>query len=93
MSARLQYGHGVRLAGTVSGAGAGAAGQRQRQHHDPARQGKVVGGGSAINGMIFQLVQRGAPADYDVWAALRNQGGAPAGMLLYFLKTETSTLR
>ncbi|KAF8243138.1 alcohol oxidase [Wilcoxina mikolae CBS 423.85] len=45
--------------------------------------GKVVGGGSAINGMLFD---RGAPADYDAWQELGNRGWGWDGMLPYFKK-------
>ncbi len=49
-------------------------------------QGKVVGGGSAINGA---LALRGLPADYDAWAAAGCHGWDWAGMLPYFRRLET----
>jgi choline dehydrogenase len=48
-------------------------------------QGKVVGGGSAING---QAMQRGFPEDFDAWAALGNDEWSYAKVLPYFRKSE-----
>jgi predicted dehydrogenase (TIGR03970 family) len=48
-------------------------------------QGKVVGGGSSING---QAMQRGFPEDFDAWAALGNGEWAYARVLPYFRKSE-----
>src|SRR5882724_4805051 len=48
-------------------------------------QGKVVGGGSAING---QAMQRGFPEDFDAWAALGNDAWSYAKVLPYFRKLE-----
>jgi choline dehydrogenase len=48
-------------------------------------QGKVVGGGSAING---QAMQRGFPEDFDAWAALGNTEWSYAKVLPYFRKSE-----
>lgn len=45
--------------------------------------GKVVGGSSAINGMLFD---RGSPADYNAWEKLGNPGWGWPGMLPYFKK-------
>jgi choline dehydrogenase-like flavoprotein len=45
--------------------------------------GKVVGGSSALNGMLFH---RGSPADYDLWEALGNEGWGWEGLLPYFIK-------
>ncbi|RPB16228.1 GMC oxidoreductase [Morchella conica CCBAS932] len=50
--------------------------------------GKVVGGSSALNGMLFH---RGSPADYDLWEALGNEGWGWEGLLPYFIKSETFT--
>jgi 5-(hydroxymethyl)furfural/furfural oxidase len=49
-------------------------------------QGRVMGGGSSIN---FQAANRGAPEDYDEWAALGAQGWDWAGVLPYFRKLES----
>ncbi len=48
-------------------------------------RGKVVGGSSAINGMIYM---RGQAADYDGWRQLGLRGWAWDDVLPYFLKHE-----
>ncbi len=48
-------------------------------------QGKVIGGGSSING---QAMQRGFPEDFDAWAALGNEEWSYAKVLPYFIKSE-----
>jgi choline dehydrogenase len=48
-------------------------------------QGKVIGGGSSING---QAMQRGFPEDFDAWAALGNDAWSYANVLPYFRKSE-----
>jgi choline dehydrogenase len=48
-------------------------------------QGRVVGGGSSING---QAMQRGFPEDFDAWAALGNEEWSYAKVLPYFRKSE-----
>src|SRR5215475_3549135 len=48
-------------------------------------QGKVIGGGSSING---QAMQRGFPDDFDAWAALGNDEWSYAKVLPYFRKSE-----
>ncbi len=48
-------------------------------------QGKVIGGGSSING---QAMQRGFPEDFDAWAALGNEAWAYAKVLPYFRTSE-----
>jgi choline dehydrogenase len=48
-------------------------------------QGKVIGGGSSING---QAMQRGFPADFDAWAALGNDEWSYAKVLPYFRRSE-----
>jgi choline dehydrogenase len=51
--------------------------------------GKIIGGGSAINGMMFV---RGHASDYDHWSALGNTGWAYADLLHYFKKSESSEI-
>jgi choline dehydrogenase len=48
-------------------------------------QGKVTGGGSAING---QAMQRGFPEDFDSWAALGNDEWSYDKVLPFFRKSE-----
>jgi choline dehydrogenase len=48
-------------------------------------RGKVLGGGSSINGMVYC---RGTPDDYDHWAALGNRGWSFAEVLPYFRRAE-----
>lgn len=48
-------------------------------------QGKVIGGGSSING---QAMQRGFPEDFDSWAALGNDAWSYDKILPYFRKSE-----
>jgi choline dehydrogenase-like flavoprotein len=48
-------------------------------------QGKVVGGSTSLNGMIYM---RGARADYDGWAATGAEGWAYDDILPYFKKAE-----
>ena len=48
---------------------------------------KVLGGGSAINGMMFI---RGNPWDYDQWAASGAKGWDYASVLPYFRRMETN---
>jgi 5-(hydroxymethyl)furfural/furfural oxidase len=51
----------------------------------PYMQGRVLGGGSSING---QLANRGAPGDYDEWQELGAEGWGWDGVLPYFRKLE-----
>lgn len=60
------------------------------QKHAAGRQlewprGKVAGGSSSINGMIYA---RGVPADYDTWAYLGCSGWDWASVLPYFKRSE-----
>ncbi len=48
-------------------------------------RGKVIGGCSSINGMIYM---RGQAQDYDHWAALGNAGWGWNEVLPYFIKSE-----
>ena len=48
-------------------------------------QGKVIGGGSSINGQQFQ---RGLPEDFDSWSSLGNDEWSYAKVLHYFRKAE-----
>ncbi len=48
-------------------------------------QGKVIGGGSSING---QAMQRGFPEDFDSWAALGNDEWSYEKVVPYFRKSE-----
>jgi choline dehydrogenase len=48
-------------------------------------RGKVIGGCSAINGMIYM---RGQAADYDHWRQLGNVGWGWDDVLPYFIKSE-----
>ncbi len=52
-------------------------------------RGKVLGGSSTINAMVFV---RGQPADFDAWAAAGNPGWGWSDVLPYFRKLEDSPL-
>ncbi|MFN3525194.1 MAG: choline dehydrogenase [Paracoccus sp. (in: a-proteobacteria)] len=49
-------------------------------------RGKVLGGSSSINGMVFV---RGNPKDFDHWAEMGATGWDYAGVLPYFKRMET----
>lgn len=51
-------------------------------------RGKVLGGSSAINGMVYI---RGHRADYDAWAAAGCQGWDYDSVLPYFMKSEANS--
>ena len=48
-------------------------------------QGRTLGGGSSLNGMIYN---RGQPADFDGWAQRGNPGWGYDDVLPYFKRTE-----
>jgi len=50
-------------------------------------QGKVLGGSSSINGMIYT---RGHSSEYDRWKAMGCEGWGAADVLPYFLKSEAN---
>ncbi|KAL4864064.1 hypothetical protein BDV12DRAFT_205956 [Aspergillus spectabilis] len=55
----------------------------------PVEVARVLGGGSAINGMAFD---RGSPGDYDLWGELiEDESWGWEGLLPYFKKSETFT--
>jgi choline dehydrogenase len=54
-----------------------------RRIHSP--RGKVLGGSSSVNGMIYI---RGDASDFDHWAQLGNRGWSYADCLPYFQKAE-----
>ncbi|WP_156839522.1 GMC family oxidoreductase [Novosphingobium aquimarinum] len=54
-----------------------------RQVYTP--RGKVLGGSSAINGMVYD---RGTASDYDGWRQLGNEGWSYEDVLPYFKKLE-----
>ena len=50
-------------------------------------RGRVIGGSSSINGMVWL---RGHPGDYDTWAQMGARGWSHAGVLPYFRRAETA---
>ena len=60
-------------------------GTNNRQIYWP--RGKVLGGSSSINAMVYI---RGQAADYDDWRDLGNEGWGWDDVLPYFIKSETS---
>jgi 5-(hydroxymethyl)furfural/furfural oxidase len=59
---------------------------KRRRVRYPA--GRVIGGGSSINGMA---ANRGLPSDYDAWAAAGATGWDWNGVLPFFKKLETDS--
>jgi choline dehydrogenase len=55
-----------------------------RRMHVP--RGKVIGGSSSINGMVYM---RGTPSDYDRWAQMGNLQWSYDKVLPYFRKAES----
>lgn len=51
----------------------------------PVPRGKLLGGSSAINGLVFV---RGQPLDYDSWAQMGNRGWSYADILPIFKRME-----
>ncbi|KAJ6516557.1 hypothetical protein C8R47DRAFT_961254, partial [Mycena vitilis] len=58
------------------------------QFHLPENSGKLVGGSSSINAMVWQ---RGAREDYDAWSQTIGNDKSWSGLLPYFKKTENWT--
>ena len=55
--------------------------------HDLWPRGKVLGGSSSINALVFM---RGQPSDYDSWAESGNYGWSYQDVLPYFRRSETN---
>ncbi len=53
----------------------------------PIPRGRVLGGTSSINGMVYI---RGNPRDYDDWAAAGNRGWSYQEVLPYFIRSENN---
>ena len=51
-------------------------------------QGRVLGGGTVLNGMLWN---RGGQGDYADWVQLGNLGWGWDDLLTYFIKSETYT--
>ena len=66
---------------------------RYRSHADektsnrniPIPRGKLVGGSSAINGLVYV---RGQNLDYDIWAQMGNKGWSSEEVFPFFKKLE-----
>jgi choline dehydrogenase len=57
----------------------------RRNRRDLWPRGKVLGGSSSINAMVYM---RGQASDYDSWAALGNAGWSYRDVLPYFIRME-----
>jgi choline dehydrogenase len=57
----------------------------RKNRRDLWPRGKVLGGSSSINAMVFM---RGQASDYDSWAALGNTGWSYRDLLPYFIRME-----
>jgi choline dehydrogenase len=57
------------------------------QRRIPVPRGKVLGGSSSVNGMMYS---RGHPADYDHWRDLGLAGWSYAEVLPYFRRSESN---
>jgi choline dehydrogenase-like flavoprotein len=57
----------------------------RKNRRDLWPRGKVLGGSSSINAMVFM---RGQASDYDNWAALGNVGWSYRDVLPYFIRME-----
>lgn len=64
----------------------GKAGLGLRGRRMPVPRGKMLGGSSGINYMVYV---RGHPGDFDNWAARGADGWSYAGVLPYFRKIES----
>src|SRR5204862_4668336 len=52
----------------------------------PVPRGKLLGGSSSINGMVFV---RGQAQDFDTWAQMGNRGWSYTEVLPFFKRTES----
>lgn len=69
----------------------GIVGHERHKAHSPKvafRQGRILGGGSSLMGMV---ALRGTPDDYEEWQALGAAGWAWKDVLPYFRKLESDT--
>lgn len=70
----------------VARMGPPAANGQDRRMPRRYEQGRILGGGSAVNAMV---ANRGAPGDYDEWGAAGAEGWTWQNCLPYFRKLET----
>ncbi len=76
---------GLKHADLTAQFSAGRGNATSGRSRSPYSQGKVLGGGSAINGIG---ANRGSPADYDEWEAMGTEGWRWDTVLPYFRKLE-----